>query len=58
MREKCALSTLSYLILEGLDKYFTLLKENIYTATLVIAYLGSVDLDFDIPLSAGFCLGR
>ena len=25
---------------------------------MVVAYLGSVDLDFDVTLSAGFCLGR
>ena len=26
--------------------------------TLVVAYMGWVDLDFDVPLSPRFCLGR
>ena len=29
-----------------------------YRVTLVVAYMGWVDLDFKVPLSAGFCLGR
>ena len=29
-----------------------------YRVTLVVAYLGLVDLYFDVPLSAGFYLGR
>ena len=29
-----------------------------YTVTQVVSYLGCVDLDFVVPLSARFCLGR
>ena len=30
----------------------------LYRVTLVVAYLGWVDLNLDVQLSAGFCLGR
>ena len=33
-------------------------KATQYRVTPVVAYLGWVDLDFDVPLSAGFCIGR